>query len=226
VAPAPVPSEPPAEVVRIAEQVASSQPSGRCVKSFRGAVLYDRATLEVVGAGFNSPPPPLACTGTARCREVCRHVCVHAEERAIDQALLRVGRGSAPGLYERRVDEWHLDLVHVKVEGSGRVVPSGSPSCGRCSKRVLDVRVVAGVWLYEESSVEAAFADLVGAAVADLMPPIADESVLRRAADAAVKHGAVEARRQLLASWHYYPALEFHRRSLVAEGWAELGAST
>ena len=159
---------PPPHIVARALIVAARRPPGRCVKSLRGAVVFDPVTGMVHGWGLNAPPAPFECTGTARCREVCRRICEHAEARAIamtEQCSMR--RTEQP-----------LQLLHVKLGPDGLVTPSGPPSCAECSKRILAVGFIAGVWLYEEQALRDA--------------------------------GSVE-------QWFYYTAVDFHRRSLLAE---------
>lgn len=131
-------TSPPRHVIRRAEIVAALQPPGRCVKSLRGAVVFHPSSGRVFGEGYNRPPAPFGCTGTPRCREICRHICEHAEAMAIDDAWR-----------DLREPEPESELLHVKLGPDGRVTPSGPPSCGACSKRILGVGFISGVWLYE-----------------------------------------------------------------------------
>lgn len=126
--------EPPAHVIRAAIEAACNSP---CDKSKRGAAVFERGIAgRLVATGWNGRPgdPPLSSCGGA-CRSVCRDVAVHAEERAIIDALrVRPVAG--------------LELVHVKVVG-GELVAGGGPSCSTCSRTILDTGIAA-VWLYEE----------------------------------------------------------------------------
>lgn len=103
-----------------------------CRKSTRGVVIFN--TRGVVAQGFNHPPEPFLCTGDDECRASCNKICVHAEQAAL---LDYDGRGNP-------ADE--PDLLHVKVE-RGVGVPSGPPSCWQCSRLILLVPDIQGVWL-------------------------------------------------------------------------------
>jgi len=132
---------PPDHVIRHAVAIGAGSP---CAKSKRGAAVFDPASGAVLGLGHNGQPAPLGCTGSVACREACGKLCVHAEVRAIRDALLTCDvddpdvTASLPG----------LELVHAKVV-NGLLVPGGGPSCWQCSREVLDVRLAA-VWLYEQ----------------------------------------------------------------------------
>lgn len=113
-----------------------------CSKSKRGVVVFERDTGELHGRGFNGLPGETACTGSSACREFCGRRCVHAEVRAIRDAV---------GHLAYR-DEWELhtcDAVHVKIDEHGDLVAGGGPSCWQCSREVLDVGL-GGFWLYED----------------------------------------------------------------------------
>jgi hypothetical protein len=132
--------EPPIHVIRRAVVVAGQSHPGRCVKSYRGAVVFDPSSGMIHGWGYNSPPIPMRCTGSPECRAHCALICEHAEGRAIRMALQSM----------RLTDEHQLHLVHVKISDNGRIAPSGRPSCVQCSRVVLEIKGLAGVWLYHE----------------------------------------------------------------------------
>src|SRR5689334_14888336 len=95
---------PPYHVIRAA--VTAARPD-LCAKSNRGAAVYDPRSGAIMGAGFNSQPEPFVCARNEACRTACRELCVHAEVRAINDALVTAeSRG-----------EWigGLELVHAKV---------------------------------------------------------------------------------------------------------------
>jgi transcriptional regulator with XRE-family HTH domain len=127
---------PPDQVVDRALEIASRSPC----RSKRGVVLYDPRTGEVRGSGFNSPPASLGCPGRERCSGTCGQRSVHAEVRALREALIaRSARAALGG---------PLDLVHVEIGADGYAVACDGPSCWQCAREVLDVGFVAGVWLY------------------------------------------------------------------------------
>jgi hypothetical protein len=121
-----------------------------CAKSKRGVVIYRHG---IVGVGFNGQPSG-ECGGSGGvCWPVCHKVCVHAEMRAIREALQRPGcHTSLPDLHEpghrphALLHDPGYRLVHVKVI-DGALVASGGPSCWQCSREILDVGL-AGVWLF------------------------------------------------------------------------------
>ena len=171
-------SSPPEEMIRRAERAAMHSP---CAKSRRGVVLYGEiATMgveyAVAGVGHNGPPRTHPgtprCDGSARCHEVCNRRCVHAEMRAL--------RDVAPG-YQAMGG---LHLLHVKLGPDDRVVGGHGPSCWQCSREILDVGFVAGVWLYESR-------------VAVGRPDDRERH----------DHETVE------SAWYYYSAQEFHRET-------------
>jgi deoxycytidylate deaminase len=104
-----------AEAVRLAKQ-------SPCEKSKRGVVIVKDDVI--VGRGFNGPPGGYACAGV--CREYCSEYTVHAEMRAVFNALM-----SGVSLFGARA-------YHVKAV-DGVAVPKGIPSCLPCSKHMLDV---------------------------------------------------------------------------------------
>lgn len=149
---------PPQYVIIAAHDEAMKSP---CAKSKRGVILFDRmqhdfsAELDasknryrsswdfvIVGRGFNGQPGNFVCTGDLmKCTGACAKLCLHAEQRAINQALVHSGdRVNGCSMSD-------LELVHVKVE-NGFVVPGGGPSCWQCSRLVVEVGI-RGVWLFE-----------------------------------------------------------------------------
>ena len=109
-----------------------------CMKSHRGAVVFDRQTGSIWGSGRNEPPSPFVCDGT--CKGSCGKVAIHAEQNAIYKAL------------EKNYSLRGLHLIHIKVVDE-EPVPGGPPSCIECSK--LIVRMGIGVvWLFLEETGE------------------------------------------------------------------------
>lgn len=144
--------QPPTQIIEAARQVALRSP---CAKSKRGVVLFNPMLLpsrpllgDSAGAiatlGYNGPPPGFACKDTMVCRGNCAEVCLHAEQRAIMDAL-RFSVSSIDG----------LELVHIKVvpgpePGGGGIVATGPPSCLQCSRIIAEVHLRA-VWLWEST---------------------------------------------------------------------------
>jgi len=129
---------PPQHIIEHAIAVASMSPC----RSQRGVVVYDPVTNVVHGAGYNGPPT--GCPGRGTCAGICGQLSVHAEMRALREAGREAGRRG--GMWPQ------FELVHVeRVE---RVVtsvrPCDGPTCSQCSKEILDVGFVGGVWLYEQ----------------------------------------------------------------------------
>ena len=101
-----------------------------CLRAHCGAVVV--VEREIIGAGHNSPPgdcPIAACRKDSlppsfRSDRTC---CVHAEGRAIADALARAPRrlrGST--------------MYFARLGPDGDVEPAGEPYCTICSKAVLD----------------------------------------------------------------------------------------
>lgn len=140
--------EPPYAAIEAAIGAGCASP---CAKSKRGAAVYSRHDdpICIYGIGFNSQPPPFACSGDARCREACGKLCAHAEQRALRDALSLgrwPNRGHLGGVAPRP-NMAGFELVHAKVI-DGQLVAGGGPSCIACSVAVLDVGL-DGVWLYQ-----------------------------------------------------------------------------
>ena len=135
---------PPLSMIDYAIEAAKQSP---CVKSKRGAVLFDDDG-RVWGKGWNGPPPQVEgtlgkCDGSAACREHCTKRCLHAESRAIIDAMTWSEGGSR-----------FPALLHVKIDEDDKLVAGGGPSCWQCSRMIVDVGFITGVWLYQR-----AFAD-------------------------------------------------------------------
>jgi deoxycytidylate deaminase len=127
-------------------------------------------TIDELGETPATYSRPL-CDGSAACRRDCSRRCVHAEARALDAIL--------PTLFHRA---GLLRLVHVEIDEGGQVVMCDGPSCGECSKMILD-RGVGGIWLYERQMQDIHAREVTG-------------------------QGAVVITAG--ARWRYYPAREFH----------------
>lgn len=129
----------PEAALALAVEVARQSP---CAKSQRGVVLFrderlgQRGHREPIAVGFNAPPQPFACDGSAACRGACNQVAVHAEQAALMYAAA----------HGRKTDQ--AEMLHVKVV-DGVAVPSGGPSCWQCSRLLLEAGV-AGMWLLHE----------------------------------------------------------------------------
>lgn len=147
-------------------------------RSKRGVVVFDPTTEAFRGSGHNGPPSPLTCPGRAICAGTCGQRSVHAEVRALRDAEVYRSQGYPPGPY---------DLVHVELAADGGVVACDGPGCWQCSREILDVGFVGGVWLYE-------------AVCARLL-----EQQITTATPITVQVGAV---------WRRYAAEEFYRVTL------------
>jgi hypothetical protein len=112
-----------------------------CAKSKRGVVVFHPCQPIHFYPSANHPPAPFICDGSPPCRAACRDVAVHAEAAAVLAAL-------AAGV--KLAEGW--ELLHVKVV-DGRPVPSGPPSCVRCSTLILEAGI-RRVWLLHESGLK------------------------------------------------------------------------
>jgi deoxycytidylate deaminase len=111
-------------------------------RSKRGVALFNARTGAHRGDGHNGPPAPFTCPGREACTGTCGKRCVHAEMRALRA-------GFEYGQYHDLDD---IELIHVELtpDGSG-VVACDGPKCWQCSREIVDVGFVKGVWLYELS---------------------------------------------------------------------------
>lgn len=137
--------KPPESIVLAALEVARTSP---CAKSKRGALIFNRATDEVLATGRNFPAPPLACDGSEDCRDTCAKRCVHAEQDAIIgfANTLEAQGGLGASFY---------DVLHVRLNGSGELASdrAPSPSCWQCSREV-SAGGFRGIWLFEHESLD------------------------------------------------------------------------
>lgn len=184
---------PPRYAIQVAREAALKSP---CAKSKRGVVLFDPSASDlddsftvIAGEGFNGQPEPFRCAASEACRRDCAKLCLHAEDRAIRQAI---AEWSEPPLDD-------LELLHVKVV-DGEVVPGGGPSCWQCSRIVVEVGL-RGVWLYEtpRCTCNSVRPDLAHAEGCWIRPIDSD--------------GNWKA-----ARWRFYTAEQFHRETLRACG--------
>lgn len=113
-----------------------------CLRKKCGAVVVK--TGEVIGKGFNSPPGdtiPDRCIKDGLPVEFKsdRTCCVHAEQRAIMNALRHY-----PGEIEGST------LYFTRLDNEGNMAKSGRPYCTICSKMALDVKIVKFVLWHKE----------------------------------------------------------------------------
>lgn len=163
-----------------AEVAAARSP---CAKSKRGVVLFDPATGAYRGSGWNGPPLDAACPGREVCGDRCNKLCVHAEIRALRERALYAANGHPSS---------NLHLLHVKLGADGHVTPGGPPSCWQCSREILDVGFVAGVWLYERTGWVTVTSTPSGPVTSFAEP--------------------------MRGHWSYYTASDFHRITLINAG--------
>jgi deoxycytidylate deaminase len=124
-----------------------------CVQRRCGSVIVKGG--EVIGEGFNSPPADresarrcLIEKGDYHERVTDKTCCVHAEQRAIIDALRRnPGKLEGSRLY-------FIDIENPKKGKNGDAIPkrAGRPYCTMCSKLALDVGI-AEIALWHESGV-------------------------------------------------------------------------
>lgn len=108
-------------------------------RSRRGVAIFDREIGAFRGRGHNGPPD--GCPGREVCAGKCGKLSVHAESRALRAAQTYINLGHPPGPY---------DLIHVELEPRTlAIVACAGPLCWQCSREILDVGVIGGVWLYE-----------------------------------------------------------------------------
>ncbi len=117
-------------------QVTAMAQRSLCLRSKCGAVIINGS--EVLGRGYNAPPRDninhRKCQSAVPSRakpKSDRTCCVHAEWRAIEEALGKASsRIEGSTLYFGRVDD-----------ETGQLKPSGRPYCTVCSRLALDVGI-------------------------------------------------------------------------------------
>jgi hypothetical protein len=149
-------------------------------RSKRGVSIYDMRIGAFRGSGFNGPPG--GCPGRETCAGTCGQRSVHAEMRALREAAGYIHRHHPDGPY---------DLIHVELAPDGGVVACEGPRCWQCSREILDVGFIGGVWLYERAGC-----------------PYCETGEI--AADQQCQRGA--------GGWRRYTAEEFHRATLLRCG--------
>ncbi len=103
-----------------------------CSRGHCGAVVVKNN--EVIGCGFNSPPQNNSAhrmchlnQRVSRKPKSDRTCCLHAEWRALIDAVRTNGDITGASLY------------FVRVDKAGEIVPSGEPYCTVCSRLALDL---------------------------------------------------------------------------------------
>jgi len=115
------------------ERAAKLAEKASCLRSKCGSVIVKEG--EIIGAGFNSPPGNVKLTVCLKDRlpakfKSDRTCCVHAEQRAIMDALKKnPSKLKGSRLYFIRLDE----------KGGKEI--AGEPYCTICSKMALDVGI-------------------------------------------------------------------------------------
>lgn len=124
-----------------AAEIALSSP---CFRSRCGSVIVKNN--EIIGSGFNSPP-------NNNVLEYCkkdnlpadfksdRTCCVHAEQRAIMDAL----RKNSEKIIGSRI-------YFIRLDENGKKIKAGNPYCTICSKMVLDTGIAEFV-LWQEKGI-------------------------------------------------------------------------
>jgi deoxycytidylate deaminase len=106
-----------------------------CKRARCGTVIVGKG--KIIGRGCNSPPGGLESQRRCTCDKKSYHprvtdktCCIHAEQRAIDQALR-----------DNQFDLLSSTLYFIRINGNGESTHAGNPYCTICSKRALDVGV-------------------------------------------------------------------------------------
>ena len=105
-----------------------------CQRSKCGSIIISE-NGELLGIGWNSQP----CDDTKKCFKSDKTCCVHAEQRAIIDAL-KVNSDEVFG----------STLFFIRLDDKGNPKKSGDPYCTICSKLALDVGIKEFVLWREE----------------------------------------------------------------------------
>lgn len=113
-----------------------------CFRKKCGAVVVKSG--EVIGKGYNSPPGDTIidrCVKDALPKNFKsdRTCCVHAEQRAIIDALRH---------YPEEIEG--STLYFTRLDNESNMAKSGHPYCTICSKMALDVKIIKFVLWHEE----------------------------------------------------------------------------
>jgi deoxycytidylate deaminase len=126
--------------------------SATCSRSKCGSVIVNDG--EIIGKGFNSPAGNLENQRRCDAEKSSYHskvtdktCCVHAEERAITDALRKNPEKLSGSM-----------LYFIRLDGNGDSKFSGAPYCTICSKLALDAGIAEFV-LWHESGIAAYKAD-------------------------------------------------------------------
>lgn len=197
---------PPESAIKAAVNAARQSPCGKSKRGVSVFVIDAPVHWPVIGTGWNGMPGDGAvCTNDEACHRTCAMRCVHAETRALRMAARERSRipwrhAETPIRHGRPLVD--CDAVHVKINDSGELVPSGGPSCWQCSREVLDVGL-SGFWLYEDPPTLECPPDCP---VCKADCSLAD--VVASAASIGPRH----------PRWRRYTASEFHAATLLACG--------
>ena len=121
---------------------AESAQKALCLNAHCGAVVIHGGTI--VGRGYNGPPrddlSKRYCKNTIRPQKknYDKTCCVHAEWRAIVDALRHIKNLSGSRLY------------FVRVDDKGDIKKSGKPYCTVCSRLALDAGISEFILWHEE----------------------------------------------------------------------------
>lgn len=130
------------EAITYFEEAAKVGLSSKCLRAKCGSVIVK--DKEIVGKGYNSPPGDVSLEKCLKDELPLdfvsdRTCCIHAEQRAIMEALRRnPERINGSRLYFIRLDE------------RGKPARAGKPYCTVCSKMALDAGISEFVLWHEE----------------------------------------------------------------------------
>jgi len=115
-----------------------------CYRAKGGSVIV--RDQEIIGRGFNSPPNGITLDHCIKEElplnfKSDRTCCVHAEQRAIIDALIK---------NPKKIDG--SEIYYVRLNEQGKMAFAGDPYCTICSKLALDVGI-AHFLLWHESGI-------------------------------------------------------------------------
>lgn len=131
------------DVEKIFREAQEEATKSTCLRRKCGSVIVKCGLM--IGKGFNSPPGNLenqrTCTidrNSLDEKVTDKTCCIHAEERAIIDALYNVGRDVSGSV-----------IYFTSVDQHGNRLNSGEPYCTKCSKLALDVGIEE--WVLERN---------------------------------------------------------------------------